>query len=518
LFCGLQNISRGHIMEYIRRTFLKGAGTLAASVATANAALAREQSDMKPDHSSNSAPKPKPIITGASQAEGIAKFACRVKYEDLTPERRERLKVSVLDSVACAINALGAPPIMACLEQAREFGGSDARCTLIGGGKANVVYAAQYNTALVRYVDFMDSYLGGQELCHPSDNVGAVLGACEYAGRSGKDFLTALAVAYQVESALTANAPFMADGFDFTTQLSFSIAAGASKALQLDEAKSLAAVGICGDVIPLLVVRTTPISQWKGLNSSQAALASVHGVFLASRGVTGPKYVIEGPNGLAQALGKSINIDWDNMKLDCFDRLALKSYNTAVPGQSAVFCTLELHKAHPFDPADVVSIEVDVFQDAYDFMGGGRFGPKKNVHTKEDADHSLPYLLAVGLLDGDVQPAQLEPNRIEKPDVQDLLQKVTVKPDAGFTARYPAEVSSRVTVRLKNGDSFTHEVSAYPGASTRPFTWNETEAKFDKLATGHTTAKSRQTIKNAVRSLEDIQMSDLMKALSALNQ
>src|SRR5580658_7886292 len=85
----------------------------------------------------HSAQKPRPIITGDSQAEGIAKFASRMTYEDLTPERRERLKVSVLDSLACAINALGAPPIAACLAQAKEFGGPNGRCTLIGGGKAN---------------------------------------------------------------------------------------------------------------------------------------------------------------------------------------------------------------------------------------------------------------------------------------------------------------------------------------------------------------------------------------------
>ena len=329
------------IMEFDRRAALKEMGTT------------QESRQGKSNYGDNPvATKPKPVITGDSQAQGIAKFVSRMTYEDLTPERRERLKVSVLDSLACAITALGVPPIAACLEQAKQFGGSDARCTLIGGGKANVVYAAQYNTALVRYIDFMDSYLGGEELCHPSDNVGSVLAASEHAGRSGKEFLTALAVAYQVESSLTSNASFMADGFDLTTQLSFSIAAGASKALQLNEARTAAAVEICGDVIPLLVVRTTPISQWKGLNSSQAALASMHGVFLASRGVTGPKYVIEGPNGLAQALDKSIQVDWDNMKLDCFDRLVLKTYNTAIPAQSAVFCTLELHKAQPFDPAE----------------------------------------------------------------------------------------------------------------------------------------------------------------------
>src|SRR5271168_2128708 len=223
-----------------------------------------------------------PVISGPSQAEGIARFALRTKYEDLTAERRERLKVSILDAVACAINALGAPPIEACRAQADELGGPGGRCTLVGGGRANPVYAAFYNTALIRYVDFMDSYLARGGLCHPSDNTGAILAAGEHADLSGRDFLTALAVAYQVESRLTASVPFMAHGFDLTTQLSFSLAAGLSKALGLDEAKATSAVGICGDVIPLLCVRTTPISQWKGLSSAQLAYACVHGVFLAS--------------------------------------------------------------------------------------------------------------------------------------------------------------------------------------------------------------------------------------------
>jgi 2-methylcitrate dehydratase len=497
-----------------RRTFLKGVGALAVSAAAATAA----PRDVKPGQgASQSPPKPKPISTGPSQAEAIAAFASRTTYEDLTPERRERLKVSLLDSLACAINALGAQPIEACRNQALEFGGPGGRCTLIGGGRANVVYAAFYNTALVRYVDFMDSYLAGAELCHPSDNTGAVLAASEHAGRSGKDFLTALAIAYQVESRLTAAAPFMASGFDFTTQLSFSLAAGVSKALELDVAKTAAAIEICGDSgIPLLVLRTTPISEWKGLSSSQAALGCVHAVLLASRGVTGPKYVIEGPNGLAQALDQPIRVDWERESLDVFDRLVLKSYNSAAPTQSSIYCMLELHKAHAFDPARVESIEADVFQDAYDFTGGGRFGPKTNVHTKNDADHSLPYLLAVAALDGDVQPAQLTAQRINKPDVQDLLRKVKVRPDDAFTARYPGEVPSRVTVRLKGGQSYSHEVNDYPGFATRPFTWEESARKFDNLAAGRADSGLCREIKDAAHSLESIQVADLMKLLGRL--
>src|ERR1700722_917281 len=194
--------------QFDRRFFLKGTAMFAASTV---AALAEEPREGKPDPGESRSPdKPKPITTGSSQAEGIAQFACRTKYADLTAERRERLKVSVLDSLACAVNALGAPPIKACLAQAKEFGGSDGRCTLIGGGQANAVYAASYNTALVRYIDFMDSYFAKGGLCHPSDNTGAILAVSEHADRSGKDFLTALAIAYQVETALTAAGQFMA--------------------------------------------------------------------------------------------------------------------------------------------------------------------------------------------------------------------------------------------------------------------------------------------------------------------
>src|SRR5580698_7033323 len=165
-----------------RRTFLKGTGMIAVSTVTAKAALADEPRLGRPaSGASRSWGKPNPITTGPSQAEGIAKFACLARFADLTAERRERLKVSVLDSLACAINALGASPIEACLAQAKEFGGPDGRCTLIGGGKANVVYAAFYNTALERYIDFMDSYFAPGGLCHPSDNLGAVLAVSEHA-------------------------------------------------------------------------------------------------------------------------------------------------------------------------------------------------------------------------------------------------------------------------------------------------------------------------------------------------
>jgi 2-methylcitrate dehydratase PrpD len=81
---------------------------------------------------------------------------------------------------------------------------------------------------------------------------------------------------------------------------------------------------------------------------------------------------------------------------------------------------------------------------------------------------------------------------------------------------YAESASSRVTVRLTSGESFTHEISDYAGDPIRPFSWKEINAKFDKLAAGHATEKSREKIKNAVRCSKTIQVSDLTKMLSEL--
>ena len=78
---------------------------------------------------------------------------------------------------------------------------------------------------------------------------------------------------------------------------------------------------------------------------------------------------------------------------------------------------LELRAEHGIDAADVDYVEVDVFDVAFNIIGGGEEGDKKVVRTKEQADHSLPYLVAVALLDGQVLPAQFAPQRIARADV-----------------------------------------------------------------------------------------------------
>src|SRR5207237_4922365 len=129
----------------------------------------------------------------------------------LSEAAREELKIRVLDALGCALGALHAPPVCAVRAHLADFGGHPL-CMLIGGGQTAPDRAALYNGALVRYLDFNDSYFAPCETCHPSDNLAPVLAAAEYANASGPELLTALAVAYQVQCRLSAEAPVPATG------------------------------------------------------------------------------------------------------------------------------------------------------------------------------------------------------------------------------------------------------------------------------------------------------------------
>ncbi|MEX0994022.1 MAG: MmgE/PrpD family protein, partial [Balneolaceae bacterium] len=218
----------------------------------------------------------------------LATFVNEATFEQLSDEAIKQLKIRLLDSLGTAIGAIEGPPVKAIRNMIEDFGGSEMS-TLIGGGKTTPDRAALYNSALVRYLDFNDSYMAKGETCHPSDNIGSILAARETTGLNGKDFLTALAVAYQVQCRLSDEAPVRNKGFDHTTQGSYAVAAGVSKALGLDDDQTANAVAISGTALNALrVTRTGALSNWKGLAYPHTAFGGTHATLLAKYGITGP--------------------------------------------------------------------------------------------------------------------------------------------------------------------------------------------------------------------------------------
>lgn len=449
-----------------------------------------------------------------THAEQLAAFVVRASYADLSPAAREHLKVRVLDSLGCAIGAVDGEPIQLLRAHIDEFGGA-ARCTLVGGGKTSPDRAALYNSALVRYLDFNDTYLAPGESCHPSDNLGAVLAASEDAGRSGRDFLAALAVAYQVQCRLSDVAPVRARGFDHTTQGSYAVAAGVSKALGLDRIRTANAVAISGTAFNALrVTRTGPLSHWKGLAYPNTAFSGTHAAYLAMRGITGPPLVFEGNKGFMASIAGQFEIDWSREDLERVTRTVLKNYNAEVHSQSTLEGILELRREHGIRAEEIVRIEVETFDVAYHIIGGGEEGDKTIVRTKEDADHSLPYMVAVALLDGQVMPEQYRPERIHREDVQTLLRKVTTRPVDELSRQFPDRMPCRIRIALEDRRLVVGEKQDYEGFHTRPMRWETVVEKFDRLSELHAAASLRRDIVDAVKNLEAIEVRDLVSLMS----
>jgi 2-methylcitrate dehydratase len=444
----------------------------------------------------------------------LARFVGARSWHDLSEAAREELKIRVLDALGCALGAMDAPPVRAIRAHLEEFGGRQL-CTLIGGGHTAPDRAALYNGSLVRYLDFNDSYFAPGETCHPSDNLGPVLAAAEYAHGSGRELLTALAVAYQVQCRLSDEAPVRAKGFDHTTQGSYAAAAGAAKALRLGEAETANAVAVAGTALNALrVTRTGALSQWKGLAYPFTAFGAVEAAFLAARGVTGPSEVFEGNKGFMDSIAGRFEIDWEREDLERVRRTFLKRYNAEIHSQSALEALLELREAHPLDPAAVERVELDTFQVAYDIIGGGEEGGKKEIRTKEQADHSLPYLLAVALLDGQVMPEQFAPDRVVRPDVQELLRRVEVRPAADLSARFPSEHGCRLRLRLVGGATLAAEKSDYEGFVTRPMSWERAKEKFERLAAGRVKPGLATELAETVWALDGLETRDLTTLLA----
>jgi len=451
-------------------------------------------------------------------AEKLATFVCRSAYEDLSDTAREQLKIRFLDSVGCALGALKGEPVQILRRHISEFE-PEGKCALIGGGTTAPDSAAFYNGALVRYLDFNDAYLAKGETCHPSDNLAAILAGAEYVDASGRELMTALAVAYQVQCRLSDVAPVRDKGFDHTTQGSYAVAAGVSKVLRLDEIQTANAIAICGTAFNALrVTRTGQLSHWKGLAFPNTAACCTRTVFLAKNGITGPLEVFEGDKGFMDAIAGVFDIDWLREDLDRVKRTILKRFNAEIHSQAAIQGVLDLKVRHQFCPADVEQVAIETFDVAFNIIGGGEEGDKTNsVTTKEQADHSLPYVVAVAILDGDVMPAQYESGRILREDVQNLLRRVSVTANPAYSQRFPEEMPCQIRVVLRDGRTLVKESRDYPGFVSQPMSWEMASQKFDRLAAPYATEGERKAITSALADLENTKIRDLMRLLTSVS-
>lgn len=464
-------------------------------------------------------------LTLPNYTDEISDYVARIEYDNISSESREKLKHHLLDSIGCALNALTWEPIEQLRTAIEESYGTKAggKCTLIGLGPTRSMapqVAALWNGALVRYVDFMDGYRGKKQSCHPSDTIAAVLASAQFKGdQDGEEFLTAMGIAYHVFARFIDFMPTSEEeGFDHTVHLGMAIAAGASKALRLDRDQTSNALDIAGATSGGLdVTRSDYLSNWKGLASAGTAFGVVNSVMLAKNHITGPSQVFEGPNGIFHDFDQEFRVNWESENCEGVMRTDIKEYNVELHDQSLIEGLFELKEKEGFDAEDVDSVGVETIKQAFNITGSGKnAGDKYDVRTKDQADHSIPYAVAVSIIDDDLYPEQYRPQRIRRDDVQRLLRKVTTNHNEEYDKFYPSKLSCKLTVGLNGGQRKTIEKQDWEGMFSRPMSVEKLNQKFRRITSSLIDQETQDEIIDAVLNLDKKEMGDLFEILEGV--
>jgi 2-methylcitrate dehydratase len=212
--------------------------------------------------------------------------------------------------------------------------------------------------------------------------------------------------------------------------------------------------------------------------------------------------------------GAPIQVDWDDPSLDFIKQTVLKKYCSLIHGQPVIEATMDLRRRYNLVATEVEHVRCDTFQAGYDFAGGGNYGSKDHPWDKEQGDYNLKYLISAALLDGQVGPDQLTDERVRAPDAQAMIARIERRPDAQFSARFPQELSARITVHSKDGRELVAEHIGYEGGLDKPMSWDRVVEKFHWLSEAYADDTLRGRIVEAVLQLDARPISDLTDLLA----
>ena len=414
-------------------------------------------------------------------AERLAIYTNSLTYKDIPEDVIHEVKRRVIDSLGCALGAYNSEPV----KIVRDVAGSIENllgATIIGTKKrTSPELAAFTNGTMIRYLDYNDTYLS-KEPAHPSDNISTALSVAEAEGRSGKDLITAIVIGYEIQCRLCDAASLRTKGWDHVTYGAFSSGLVASKLMDLNIEQTVHTLGISGVAnIALRQTRVGELSMWKGCAFANTARNAVFAAILAKHGMTGPAPIFEGEKGFMKLVSGQFELEDFGGKDSPFKILDtyIKFYPAEYHSQSAIEAAIEL-KSKIGDIDAIESIEVRTFDACYEIIGSG--AEKWNPKTRETADHSLPYCIAVALVDGKVELDQFSEERIKDLMLHKLMGKIKISRDAELNRQYPEAMPNLIEIITKDGRRFSKKITYPKGHPKNPMTDKEVEAKFKTMA------------------------------------
>jgi 2-methylcitrate dehydratase len=431
----------------------------------------------------------------------ISTYAASLTYLDLTPEAIHAVKRSLIDSIGCALGAFAAEPVKIARRLASRISSNIPASVLGTLVKTSPEMATFTNGIMVRYLDFNDDYLN-KDGPHPSDNISAVLAICEALHADGKSLSCAITLAYEIVDQLVDVAEFSCRGWDYVTETSIGSALGVGKILGLSKEKMAQALALAiAPNIGLWKTRTGELSMWKGCAGPNAARNGLFAAVLASEGMTGPDHIIEGPSGLWNQVTGRFELGpfggrGRHFKIqETFFKYRPVMYTILLPVETA----LKLREEVDINEIDSIKVFLDAFSIT---SSSGR--EKYDPHTRETADHSIPYIVVATLLDGEISEKTYTSIRYRDPKILSMLKKFAMEEDPQYTREWPKTFNCRIEIKGKSGQKWVKHMKNPKGHPANPMSDAEIEEKFLKLTQETLGLKQAQSTLDLLWHLEEI--------------
>ena len=437
--------------------------------------------------------------------EQLSSFAAALRYEDLPPDVVRQAKRLIIDTLGCALGGAASEPARIACEMAAMVTSTQPATVMVSGQRSSPDLAAFANGVMIRFLDFNDGYTSTGESGHPSDSLAAVLSAAEIMNRSGRDVIVATVLAYEVFCRICDEADLKPLGFDHVTVGGMASTAAAAKLLGLPEAGIAQALNLgIAPNIALYQTRIGRVSMWKGCAYANASRNALFAAMLAARGMTGPAPVFEGVGGYFKAVTRTpfklAALGGRNHPykiLEC----SIKRFPLGQYSQTVVEAALEARrKIRGVD--EIAEVQIETGTTAVRLMAGD---PEKwTPGTRETADHSMPYTVAVALTHGTVQEHHFDDACLRDAAILALAQRIKVRATDEADRRMPEAMLCRLKIVTTSGQAHETAVEYHKGHWRNPMTDSEVEGKFRPLAAKVLAPRQTDRLFGALGDLEQL--------------
>ncbi|HEY7097283.1 MAG TPA: MmgE/PrpD family protein [Terriglobales bacterium] len=462
----------------------------------------------------STATKPsQPTITAA-----MSRWAAALQYKQLSKDAIYQAKRYLLDSVGCALGGYQQHDVKIALEVLDEIAGRGPATVIGTGKKIDAVSASLANALMIRCMDYNDIYWK-QDPSHPSDIFPAAIAGCERAGSDGKELIVGMVLGHEFEMRLCEAAfPGIRErGWHHATLTAFVSPIVAGRAIHLPWEQIQHAIGISASRhCTLGAVTAGKLTMMKNTVDPMATQSGVLAALMAEKGYTGPEHVIDGKEGLTHCFGPEwkLNLLTDGLGDSWrITQCGMKFFPTEALTHAPISAVLDLVKENALKPDDVTKIQIRSLARAADILSDPS---KYDPHTKETADHSLPYVIAAALAERQVTPMQFTMEKIMDPTIRAQLKKVEVVADPEIEKVFPALQRVIVNITTTDGRTLSKQLDYPKGDPRNPLSDQEIEEKFAALAEGVLSTSAQKKLKDAIWNLENIDsVSKLMSLMKA---